>query len=430
MKTLCFVSDFDGCHYFRVNLPFKELRRFGVESTEYCFLPSSLEMNQTNLLLNMISQYDLVIVQRCYLFSIVKSVKTICEFLGKPLIFETDDDYFHLMPNNPAFYAIVDDQELFKKFYQFQQDGNTEETQKLVPALLESRKRGLEGYKEILRMVDWVTVSTEELARTVYPYNKNVIVLQNNVERVYPWRDIMDIKSCLRPIEGNQEQFTIEIPNTLGLWTIPNFESIDEKTVRKIPRIGYTGTQSHAGEDFETVREALNEYHEEHAPRNDHALVMLGDPHFSNCIPNRVMTYGIPPSFPYDKYMFNVRNIDVMLCPLHPNVFNMSKSDIKILEAGCWGSTALAPRYVTYTRNFKEDEHCLFYSNAEEFKDQLDRLVKDYTLRERLGKNLYEYVRDNRLERLHSEKRYEFYKKVIADKKPLDRFEPNKEKVC
>lgn len=426
LRILSFLSDTDGCYYFRCAVPYRELKRFDVEVTEYCFLPNQPEIEQSQMLLEMISQFDLVIIQRCYLFGIVKTISTVCQFLGKPLIFEVDDDYISLIPSNPAFFAIADDQDLFKRFYEAQQAGNVEVAQELLEPLLESRARGLAAYKELLKLPDWITTSTEELARTIRPYNKNVVVFQNNVEKVFPWRDSFDVRNALYEHEGS---YKINVPNTLGLFTIPNFERLNETTVRKIPRIGYTGTPSHASEDWLTINKAINEYHTEHASVNDHALVMLGDPYFYHQIENKNLTFHIPPTTPYEKYMFNLRNIDVMLCPLSPTPFNMSKSDIKLVEAAAWGSCGLAPRFITYTRNFVEEETTLFYSSPEEFKDQLDRLVKDMHLRERLGKNSLDYVASCRLERQHSERRYEFYKSVIAGKKPLSIFESNKETV-
>ncbi len=60
--------------------------------------------------------------------------------------------------------------------------------------------------------------------------------------------------------------------------------------------------------------------------------------------------------------MFNIRNIDIGIAPLAPTIFNMSKSDIKAVEYGSWGIPSLLPRYVTYSRNFVEEENCLMYS--------------------------------------------------------------------
>jgi len=63
------------------------------------------------------------------------------------------------------------------------------------------------------------------------------------------------------------------------------------------------------------------------------------------------------------------------------------------------------------------------YSNKEEFKENLTRLVKSKSLRDKLGSSAFEYVKNHRLEKLHTLSRYEFYSNVIKDKTQLYNFE-------
>lgn len=427
MRVLSLISDTDGCFFYRVELPFRELKRFGVKADYFCFLPSDPRMDQFNHILNMINNYDLVIIQRCYIYSIVHIVVRACEFLGIPCIFSTDDSYTDLIPSNPAYWAICDNQDLFRRFYEFSRAGQKEEADKLLPDLIASRARGLEGYKQILKEVDWVEVSTEELKRSVYPYNKNVAVFQNNIERVFPWRDSINLQSCIRPAGENRVE--VNIPNVLGLYTIPSYNQPAGGGIEYLPRIGYSSTPSHASEDWSTIKDSLNRFHTNH--NGNHLIVLFDDsnrPAFTPALENKDGVFTIFPC-QYEKYLFNLRNFDIALCPLFPTIFNMSKSDIKLVEAGAWGTAGLAPRFITYSRNWVEEETCLMYSNQEEFYYQLERLVKDHALRNRIGQNAITYVKENRLEYQHSEKRYNFYKQVIESKKRLDFFKPNKEKM-
>lgn len=353
-------------------------------------------------------------------------VVTVCEYLGIPVIFETDDNYFDLLPSNPAFLAVAD-QALFKRYYKLMESGEKEKAQELMPELLESRKKGLEEYKQLLRIVDYVTVSTEELAQTIYPYNKNVVVFENNIERVFPWRDNSNVMGCISRTEDGKTE--IEVPETLDLYTIPNFQQTD-KMFRKIPRIGYTGTPSHIGEDFNTIKDSLNAWHSRNAMSNNHFLIALGTPYFYDVIEDKMAAFKIRAQNNYEKYLFNLRNIDVCLAPLFPCIFNQSKSDLKMLECASWrGSTGILPKFITYERHWKHEETCLLYQNSSEFEDCLDRIVKDEPLRKRLGENAFTYVSENRLESQHAEKRYDFYKAVIAGKKVLSTFKPNKVEV-
>lgn len=369
----------------------------------------------------MVAQFDLVIIQRCYILETVFKIAKVCEFLGKPFIFETDDDYENLLPSNPAYFAVCDDQQLFRQFYEAQKAGKNDEAKEFVPQLMESRQRGLENYKKLLALPDYVTVSTEELKRMVYKYNKNVVVFENNIDRLFPWKDHLDLKNFLIPTEQEHYYEIQKGVEVMKFYMTPNHLN-NNGTITHMPRIGYTGTPSHRNEDFETIREPLNQFSRQN--KENHFFTMIGDPYFYNALEDKSRAFYIEGSQQYEKYMLNVRNIDIMLCPLFPCIFNMSKSDIKLVEAAAWRTPGLAPRFVTYSRNFKDEETCLMYSNGDEFIYQLERLVKDHKLRKTLGDNAFTYVKENRMESQHAEKRYNFYKSVIEGKKPLSIFKP------
>lgn len=439
MKVLVFCSDYSACFRYRILLPFIELQKFGVEWDAYCFIPSSPEMTQESLFLDMIKNYDLIIIQRCYLYELGMFVSKLCKFLGKPVIFETDDDYKNLIPSNPAYFSIVGNQPLFKKYYGLQVEANRlaqedkrseaqdklKEANELLPELEKSRQQGLWGYTEILKNVDWVTTSTKELARTIYMHNKNVAVFENNTDRVYHWRDSFPLEECLVPIDAESNRFRIDINQhaQLGLYRVPNYRKSSESMV-SIPRLGYSTSPSHKYEDFFSIKDALSKLSEKNP--NQFSLTFLGDnqdnPWYAAHVNGRYNPiFTIPPS-QHEIYNFNLRNLDIALCPLFPNVFNMSKSDLKLVEAGAWGVAGLAPRFITYSRNWIDEETCLMYDNEDEFIAQAERLIKSKHLRDKLGNNARYYVEHNRLEKLHSESRYRFYKSLVEGSKPVEVF--------
>lgn len=443
MKVLTLISDTSACWRYRILQPFKELIKFGVENTSYCFIPSDPTKNQEAMFLDMVKEFDLVIIQRCYLYELGMFVVQLCKFLGKPVIFEQDDDYLNLQPSNPAYYSIVSNQPLFKQFFSMQvqanelaKEGKIDEAQKImenakvVQAELDKcRQQGLWGYTQILREVDWVTVSTKELGRTIYPYNKNVVVFENNIESVYPWRDSFPLEDCLIPVDPEKNMYRIDINQhaQLGLYRIPNYRTIEKPDKSKefisLPRVGYSTSPSHKYEDFYSIKDGLNRLNKKLT--NQFLLTFLGDdpksPWYEAHMEHRSNVFTLPPA-QHEIYNFNLRNLDIALCPLAPNIFNMSKSDLKLVEAGSWGIPGLAPRFITYSRNWIDGENCLMYSNEDEFVDQAERLIKSKSLRDTLGANALEYVKNFRKESLHAERRYEFYKAVINNKKPLEVF--------
>jgi glycosyltransferase involved in cell wall biosynthesis len=426
-KALIFISDTDACRQYRISQPFAELHaQYGVEYLEYCFMPTGEDPFWD--MINMIKSFDLVIVQRCYLLSAVEIVKKVTDFLGIPLIFETDDCYTNLLPDNPAYYGMARNQDLYRKWQEANNIANhprinpderskfAAQAAEMIPDLEKSRLEGVQDYKTLLASVDAITTTSEELARTIYPYNKNVRVFSNNVVKVYPWRDSVDLKLC-----ASEDGKMFKIPHTLGFFIIPNRVTDSRGKSKTFTRVGYSTSPSRMNEDWETVRSALDAWSIENI--EDHYIITMEDPdnlHFASSLSGLKKGKVIPiPYAPFDKYNMNLRNFDIALAPLTPTYFNTCRSEIKLLEAGAWGVPGLAPNLVTYNRAFKHEENCMLYYNDREFVQYLQLLHKNRPLREKLGKSAFDFVSSERLEKHHAKARYDFYTDLIQTKKRM-----------
>jgi glycosyltransferase involved in cell wall biosynthesis len=416
-----------GCHVYRNLIPHKELKKFGVEVTYYPYLPNFPGRDPLHVLVDVISRYDLVIIQRCYIFGIVERIVKAANFCGVGTVFDSDDDYINLPPDNPCYWSLI-------------QPGENPKTEKERDA---ARERGIERYKEIIGMVDCVTVSTEELKRTLNPYNSNIHVLENNVEQVWEHRDHNPESAFLVDSQDkidNLKRMGVEaklgdlriLPN-YRLWSIPDYYVDTKKEAVQVPRLGYTGTVTHRGNDFKTVQYYWNKLIERHGETA--WFVYIGDKHFWDEHEQFRKEKGLRqrnlyiPQDQYDLYMYNIRNLDVAIAPLMPSVFNMAKSDIKAVEAGAWGIPSVLPNYVTYSRNWKHGENCLLYYNGREFMEAIETLLFDPKLRYELGQNALKYIKEHRREQLHSQKRYDLYKSLVSSSYRLKVFPP-KEKEC
>ena len=420
MKILAQIGDLGGCYQYRVRIPFAALNKYDVSVDCYPFLPNRPGEDQFKTLVALYSPYDAVIVQRCYMYSIVAQIKKACEFLGIPMIFETDDDYLNLPKHNPAYLAVIHP-DFFK-------------VSRTEAEIEHERLRSLEGYRKILEMADLITVSTEELKRTLAPYNNNIVVLQNNVETSYLYRDHNPEHAYVCHEEGPNKGKMILDGKKHGLWSIPDHFIVPDKndnrraTAFQTPRIGYSGTVSHQGHDFKTV-----EYYWEKLvlKRSKECwFVYMGDQYFWKKHVDLKKYKKVPdrniyiPQYEYSLYMYNYRNLDIAIAPLYPNIFNMSKSDIKAVEAASWGIPCVLPNYVTYNRNFVHGETCFLYDNGKEFYEYIELLLGDPKLRSDMGQKALQYVTENRLERLHAKERYEAYKSVIDKSYRLNIFHP------
>lgn len=392
MKILVFHADTSGCFYYRSRLPSTELKRYGVETTFIPAVPISPYNSTFNQLFELISQYDLVIVQRCPRLEAFRPIRDVCDFLNRPLVFDTDDDYLNIPTHNPGY------------------------------AELGSKEQG-EKYKEILRLADAITVTNRELAGLVYEHNKNIKIFPNNVESI-PAGEIGSPKKDLHPakvVDGS-----INITKKNGLISVPAYYKSDSGEIKRIIRIGYTATPSHIA-DFETIRIQFERLVDKYS--NKLFIVMIGSPHFHTVIAGKGRRIvPIHTTAQYEEYMNHIRNLDIGIAPLERNLFNMSKSQIKAVEYGAWGVPAVLPNYVTYAREFTHEKNCLFYNNSKEFFECVEELINNNVLRDKLGTAARDLVRDRRLERLHTKERYEFYKSLTDSKRKVYMHTPeNKE---
>ena len=350
------------------------------------------------------------------------TVRSVCNFLGTPLIFETDDNYMEIPLDNPAHFSMISKEEL---------EANKSDFKKLE----EIRQRELNNYREIIAMMDGIIVSTEELKRTLYPYNKNIIVLENNVEEVPPYKSY-DPEEAFVKVNDKGEKY-IDLQHNLGVFSAPSFCSAGENKISWTPRIGWSSTVTHWGSDFNTVIKPWEKLIAKHS-KSSWFIYLGGQPggwnNFVNWHMEASQRNNCParllhiPDSQYSLYMMNLRNLDIGIAPLAPNAFNMSKSDLKALEYAINKTAPLLPRYITYSRHWVEGETCLMYGNEREFYGAAETLLNDVDLRTTIGKNAFEYAKANRLERFQSLKRFEFYVKMIGSKNKLKIFKPAQEK--
>lgn len=379
MKASVAIGDYSGCWKYRVDIPFKELKKFNVETKLFSELPNNPWGDSFLEICRMIYDQDILFVQRCYKYELLLTLRRACDITGTKLIFDTDDDYLHIPVRNPCFPELA------------------------APGVLP-------GYIEILKMADLVTVSTKELGRTLHPYNKNIVIMQNNVEHVHWQRSYYP-----EEIDPNTPGSIKKPNNVMGLVTIPSFFGVQHKDkvdYKRVLRVGYTGTPTHQ-EDFETIHFQWEKFLSKVADKI--WVVYIGDPYFyQKTLKGWKRMFHIPIT-PYEIYLQNIRNLDVGMAPLMPNIFNMSKSDIKAVEYASWGIPAVLPNYVTYNRTFKHGETCLFYNNSNEYVEAMAEILNNHKLRETLGNNARQYVADNRLESQphNAERRFTVYDKLV-----------------
>ncbi|MDJ0725946.1 MAG: glycosyltransferase [Prochloraceae cyanobacterium] len=110
----------------------------------------------------------------------------------------------------------------------------------------------------------------------------------------------------------------------------------------------------------------------------------------------------------YAEYNRVLSSCDIALLPLLENRFNSMKSDLKLLECAAHGVAVLASPTV-YEPSIIEGETGLIYRNVADFTDKLETLISNNELRIAIGKNAYEWVKNNRMLSQHYRERSQWY---------------------
>lgn len=382
-------SDMGGCFQYRVLQPFNELRRLGVDYTSTAYLPTSPFMDPEDTLVQWVEQFDLIMVQRCFKYDVFQRLRRACDIAGRKLVFETDDDYINLPAYNPCHAELN------------------------APGVME-------GFKNILRESDHITVTTQELKDVYYQYNKNITVLPNNVENVTLFKDEF--------VDTLDASGKIHLRETFGFIQYPSFVEVDnpntgKRQVEKLFRLGYTATPTHR-QDFLTIKEHLGRFLEKFP---NTIMFYFGDEWFLHNHPSHHKNVVFMRNMPHDLYMQNIRIFDLGIAPLVPDIFNMGKSSLKLLEYGSWGIPGLAPDYITYNRHFKDGETFFGYKNGKEFYDKLCIAAEDHSLRQKVGLAAANMVHKTRTERENAQERFDLYESIIEGSPKELIFTPNKE---
>lgn len=114
---------------------------------------------------------------------------------------------------------------------------------------------------------------------------------------------------------------------------------------------------------------------------------------------------------PYERYKEILHTCDIGILPLNPTRFNSMKSDLKFIECAGHGVAVLASPTV-YEGSIIEGKTGLIYRSVAEFEEKLRKLISETEWRQKIARNAYEWVKNNRLLSQHYRQRREWYLKM------------------
>lgn len=283
----------------------------------------------------------------------------LCQKYGKIIVCDYDDDPFNTHPLNP-YYQFIGTEEVA---YQWS-DGTKEMLWSRQPGEHGGRFLDIEqniGRRDLFRAsfksADMVSCTTDYLAENLKKINPNTIVLPNLVD--------------------------------FNFW--PQIE-----LVKREVRLGWQGGASHY-EDLWIIKDAIKDILRKYS---NVKFVFMGDPRF----------YGLFKDIPTDRvecynwckmdvypYKLACANIDIGLCPLIDNEFNKNKSAIKYFEYSMNKSATIASDMLPYSPCITHGKDGLLVKgeDSKSWFDAMEELILNKTLRQSLGENAYENVREN-----------------------------------
>lgn len=97
----------------------------------------------------------------------------------------------------------------------------------------------------------------------------------------------------------------------------------------------------------------------------------------------------------YPKTLVSLK-ADIMIIPRYESYFNRCKSNIKFLEASMCEMATVAQHFTTNDSPYDYDpSHLLQATTLEDWKEQVEKLIKDKELRRKMGKEAREHVLAN-----------------------------------
>ena len=361
LNLLFIVRDNKGCGFYRMLVPANEIKK----------------QDLANVVVNfgwdwkMVEWAHIIIIQRMTDVEAYESIDH-AHSLGKKIIYELDDYVNAISPTNPSF-------NFWSPF---------------GPNLGRCLK--------IMQKCDAMQVTTKRLQKEFSLWNPRTEVLPNYLDKTL-W--------------------------DMPAWQASHWDAFYKKKNDGIIRIGWAGAASHY-EDLQLIEQVITKICQKY--QNVHFCLMgyngeskRGANLFRNISP-------VTSICPYCKHGGQLEKIpgidllyypsklkecafDIGIAPLIETGFNQCKSSLKVLEYAATGIPVVATRMKPYSESVKEGYTGFLANTGKEWFDSLELLIKNKDLRLRLGKNNYQWYKENTIDK-NIQKWMTFYNRVISFK--------------
>ncbi len=359
MRVLAYISGYDGCGYYRIQLPSKFLNKV----KDFHFKISTQYVHKD------IDWADIIVLQKQTNQKALPFIQY-AKKRGKKVITEVDDDYFNIPVWNPAHKHYVGKEQDLINFY---------------------------------KISDAIVVTTPHLASIVGKYNPKTYVIPNSLDV----SSLDKFKALSKEDLFKHTQYLDIKQNKISIEEAENIMS--GKTV-----IGWGGSPTHL-RDLEQATEALLKITKEN---KDVLVVMMAcstDTLLKNINPDQLLLVKPVPIFMYTQVLASMK-WDIGICPIEDNIFNRSKSNLKFLEFAFNGFACVCSNVENYAKTITHGIDGLLSDNTlESWYYNLKKLIDDKNFRKEISTGGEKLVR----EKFNISENYkiweETYKEILGD---------------
>lgn len=230
---------------------------------------------------------------------------------------------------------------------------------------------------------DWNPAKPSETGMAMYELAKRLadVILVSTQALAYTFRDVA--------------HKVVVAPNLLEVSRFPSIPYVVEDGVRryniqvKLPvRVVWSGGVTHR-DDIELLVEPLCKLLEKHGA-DEVSVVFSGmapPPELLKKYLHRGLYHQPPVPFAIYQSILNSINPSLYLAPLAEVPFNLSKSNIRVVEGWCLYSPVVATGYGEYSCVRTGEDGAVVENDPAQWFEAMDRMVRDHEVRTRMGIN-------------------------------------------
>ena len=403
IKVLVIPSDKFGCGYYRSLSPHMKLSELYEDDFDV-----DIKYNINFFDIENLVKYDIIHFHKGLFNNIneIREILTECQKQGVIVIMDIDD-YWDVGPFHPSY-------ETSKRL-------NIEEI-----------------IKENLKNVSYVTTTTQEFAYEIEKYNPNVKVIPNAIDR-----EEEQFISNPNPSKRLRFGFVMGSSHFHDMEMLKGLTNkLSKETLSKIQFVlcGFD-TRGNVEIIDNDGKSHVRPIHPKESVWYEYERIITDDyrivsPQYKEWL-NRFTPnakYPFEEEEPYKRrwtkgimsYCTHYNDIDVLLVPLDSNVFNLYKSELKLIEAGMLNKAVIVSDYGPYkigTESFIDKNskivpngNCILIDNSksdEEWAIAIELLVNNPEYVETLRKNLHNSIKDKYDLTNVTHERATWYKEIV-----------------